>query len=201
MEPHSLSQLVVLVADDNSFVRHMLRASLGGYGLRRLVECRDGFEAIEAAKRFRPHIMLLDVVMPGLDGFEVTRMIRSTTDGSQFTPIILVSAEATREKVMRTTEVGAHEFITKPFSPAAIFDRIDNLVSTPRPFIRTRTYFGPVPHSREMLEKLRAQIRPGTPDGMICVETAAAPAPDTCGFEGACRCRRYVLANRQLTQA
>jgi two-component system, chemotaxis family, chemotaxis protein CheY len=138
------TKLRFLVIDDNTFMRRVLKALLHGFGAREVIEAEDGAIGIEAFSNYSPDVVLLDWEMPMLDGLEVTRMIRSPTSSvNPFAPIIMVSGHAERARIRMARDAGVNEFLVKPVSAKGLHDRIMVVVAYPRPFIRTKTYFGP----------------------------------------------------------
>jgi DNA-binding response OmpR family regulator len=105
----------VLVVDDEPTARSMLRLILvrAGYNVR---EAKDGYEALEAVKLEMPDVMILDIMMPGIDGFAVCEALRNE-DKSADLPIIMLSARADAESINRGLSVGATEYLTKPVTP------------------------------------------------------------------------------------
>jgi len=82
--------------------------------------------------------------MPIFDGIELTRMIRNPDGFSQaYLPIIILSAYSEKHQVISARDAGASDFICKPVSATTLYNRIENIIQHPRPFIRTTTYFGP----------------------------------------------------------
>jgi len=144
MSKVDFSSLRVLVIDDNLHTRRMLRAILHGLGIREIAEAEDGATGLESFQTTTPDIVLLDMAMPILDGIEVTRMIRNVDSSpNPFVPIIMITAHAERKRVLAARDAGINEFLCKPLSAKALNDRIINVVANPRPFVRTKVYFGP----------------------------------------------------------
>ncbi len=138
------SVLRTLIIDDNVHTRRMLRAILHGLGVRDIKEADDGATGLESFQTYSPDIILLDWVMPIFDGIEVTRMVRNVDSSpNPFIPIIMITAHAERHRVVTARDAGITEFLCKPLSAKALHDRIVNIVLNPRPFVRTKTYFGP----------------------------------------------------------
>ena len=102
----------ILIVDDDASARKTLVAMLEGENYE-LELAKNGFEAIQAAERLHPDIILLDVMMPGMDGFEVCRRIRSTPHLAEV-PIIILTALDDRGSLLRGIESGADDFLTKP---------------------------------------------------------------------------------------
>jgi DNA-binding response OmpR family regulator len=103
----------ILVADDDEDILMLVQMILEGEGYEVLV-ARDGEEAVRLAMAHGPDLCLLDVMMPKLDGCEVTRRLREQV-GTKNTPILLLSARTQWESVVKGREAGADEYITKPF--------------------------------------------------------------------------------------
>lgn len=119
----------ILVVDDEPTIRMLVAASLDG-GAYRLLEAGDGYEALELVRREQPDLVLLDIAIPGLDGFEVCRRLK--TDISPHLPVLLLTGFAQQTHRERAREVGADGFVAKPFSPAALVTLIDHtLAGTP----------------------------------------------------------------------
>jgi DNA-binding response OmpR family regulator len=112
----------VLIVDDESINLQILSAYLDNYGLEVLV-ARDGNSGLEKVHYTRPDLILLDVVMPGMDGFEVCRRLKAD-DTVKGIPVIFMTALTNMEDKVRGFELGAVDFITKPFQEQEILARI-----------------------------------------------------------------------------
>jgi DNA-binding response OmpR family regulator len=113
----------ILIADDEATSRHLIQATLGGWGFEVLVAV-DGCEALRVLQGSRgPEIAMLDWMMPGIDGLEVCRRVRATMPNAA-TYIILVTARGGLENVVRGLEAGADDYITKPFDPRELRARL-----------------------------------------------------------------------------
>jgi CheY-like chemotaxis protein len=139
-----ISPLRFLIADDSPHMRRILGSVLHGFGIRTLYEARDGAEAFDLFVRHNPDVVVVDWVMPGMSGVESTRRIR--VPGSKpnpYVPIIMITAYAERARVLQAREAGVTEFLCKPVSAKRLYERILNIVLNPRPFIQTKSFFGP----------------------------------------------------------
>jgi signal transduction histidine kinase len=105
---------VVLVVDDEPSMRLLMRESLELAGFV-VEEAEDGVHALAAFTRLQPDLVLLDVLMPGMDGFAVCSALRSLPEG-EYTPILMVTGVDNVETIHRAYEVGATDFITKPIN-------------------------------------------------------------------------------------
>ena len=112
---------LVLVVDDDDIVRRVVRAMLEADDFQ-VVEARDGTEAIERVAADHPMVVVLDVMMPGLDGIEVCRRVQHGTR------VLMLTARDDAETEAASREAGARGFIAKPFSSVDLLDRIEELV-------------------------------------------------------------------------
>src|SRR5262249_25107870 len=119
-QPATTRELIV-VADDNADMRQYLRHLLGGAYEVHAVS--DGSQALEATRRLRPALLLIDVMMPRLDGFGVLRAIRNDTALAS-TPVILLSARAGEESRLEGLHAGVDDYLVKPFAPRELLARV-----------------------------------------------------------------------------
>ena len=112
--PEESAPLVLLVDDERS-IRTICRVNLEGDGLA-VSEAADGAEALEVVRRARPSVVLLDVMMPGVDGWEVAEQL-AADDETRKIPVIFLSARAAPEDRLRAQELGAVGYVDKPFDP------------------------------------------------------------------------------------
>ena len=92
-----------------------------------VITAKDGFEAIEHTKKHKPDIILLDVMMPGMDGFEVCKKLKEDSEVSHI-PIVMVTALSEKADRLKGLEAGADDFLTKPINDMALFARVKSLV-------------------------------------------------------------------------
>jgi DNA-binding response OmpR family regulator len=119
-------QPVVLCADDDEDILALVafRLERSGYTV---LQARDGEEALALALRERPDLAVLDVMMPKLDGFELTRRLRADEATSRM-PIILLTARAQDADVAQGFDAGADDYIRKPFSPQELRTRVQAML-------------------------------------------------------------------------
>lgn len=101
----------ILIAEDNGEISDMMKSYLQRAG-HEACQAFDGVEALNAVKTEKPDLVLLDIMMPKLDGFTVCQTLRKTTN----IPVIVVSAKASEDDKVRMFDLGADDYITKPFS-------------------------------------------------------------------------------------
>ncbi len=116
----------ILVVDDSETNRDILVTRLGMHGYD-LIQAADGEEAIEVAQKAQPDLILLDVMMPKLDGIEATRRLKAD-QSLPFTPIILVTAKADSKDVVTGLEAGADEYLTKPVDQTSLAARVKSML-------------------------------------------------------------------------
>jgi len=113
----------ILIVDDEAINRTLLTNMLFNAGYKECIEAVDGIEAIKQFKEQEPDLVLLDVVMPGLSGFDVAPKIRQLASGP-YLPILFITALEDKESLVRCLEVGGNDFATKPFDRHILIAKI-----------------------------------------------------------------------------
>ncbi|MBI4869539.1 MAG: hybrid sensor histidine kinase/response regulator [Candidatus Wallbacteria bacterium] len=127
MEVTSSERPLVLVADDEPAVREIARRYLEGWGYQ-VIEAADGIEAIDQAVTRKPHLVLLDVMMPKLTGFDVLPRLRSEPVLA-LVPIVLLTGLAGDDDYVQGVRLGADDYIAKPFDPVLMKARVRSLIA------------------------------------------------------------------------
>ncbi|HZT53908.1 MAG TPA: response regulator [Gaiellaceae bacterium] len=109
---------LVLLVDDEASIRTICRVNLEGEGLR-VVEAVSGAEALVQVRRHRPALVLLDVMMPGVDGWRVAEALARDPE-TRAVPVVFLSARAAAEDRLRAQELGAVGYVVKPFDPLSL---------------------------------------------------------------------------------
>jgi DNA-binding response OmpR family regulator len=112
----------ILVAEDSSTVRRLVAARLTADGYD-VVEAVDGEQALLLARSERPDLIVLDKVMPKLDGFEVVRALRGDP-ATQAVPIVMLTERTSEDDVLGGLDLGVEEYMSKPFSPRELALRV-----------------------------------------------------------------------------
>lgn len=112
----------VLIVDDEEFVRQLIQIKLKFCGIE-TVEAGNGVEAIEKAVSERPDLILLDVMMPKMNGFEACQRLKANQETSHI-PIVMLTARGDPSAKERGENAGALEYLTKPFSPQKLAERV-----------------------------------------------------------------------------
>ncbi len=109
----------ILIVDDNEDIREVLGTYVAKEGFEPVV-AKDGFEALDLFKKANPAVVLLDVMMPGMDGYKVCEKIREQSD----VPIILVTAKGDDYDRVMGLDIGADDYIVKPFNGDEVMARV-----------------------------------------------------------------------------
>jgi DNA-binding response OmpR family regulator len=120
-------QAVVLVADDDPDILQLVTFRLEGAGYE-VVQAADGEEALRLAQELKPDLAVLDVTMPKLTGYDVTRQLRED-DATRDIPVILLTARVQEADVEQGLEAGADDYLTKPFSPQELRERVEAILA------------------------------------------------------------------------
>jgi two-component system, chemotaxis family, chemotaxis protein CheY len=140
----NFNRLRFVVIDDNARMRRIMRTLLHGFGTREVFEAEDGAAGLEAFTHYLPDIVITDWALSIFDGLELTQMIRQPgANANPYVPIIMLTGHSEKKRVVVARDAGATEFLAKPISAKALYERILNIVANPRPFVKTKNYFGP----------------------------------------------------------
>ena len=123
MEPKK----TILIVEDDKFLRELISRKLSGEGFDAL-EAVDGEEGIKKIKEEKPDLVLLDLILPGIDGFEVLARLREDPEISSI-PVIILSNLGQREEVEKGLKLGAIDYLIKAhFTPGEIIEKIKNVL-------------------------------------------------------------------------
>jgi CheY-like chemotaxis protein len=121
----------ILIVDDQLEVRELVQVTLeiGDY---QILTAENGREAVEMAQREHPDIILLDIMMPGsdIDGLEACRQLKSDASTNNIT-IVMLSAKGQEDDIEIGRAAGADDYFTKPFSPIALIEKVEEVMSRP----------------------------------------------------------------------
>ena len=141
-----IQTLAVLVVDDNQYMRKMIRNLLVNCGIKDIYEANDGIAALDAIRSIAPDVVILDWEMPLLSGAELVRIVRSPgVFPMPDVPIIMLSGHGERWRVVEAVRLGVNEYLTKPVSAKALYDRFVSIITQPRPSVQLGDYYGPEP--------------------------------------------------------
>ena len=123
--------MTILVVDDDPVIQKLLSVNFEMEGYR-VVTAGDGEEGLQKVANDRPDIILLDVMMPRMDGVEVVRRLKGD-DATAAIPVILLSAKAQANDISGGLDAGADDYITKPFDPLELLDKVAALLGPAAP--------------------------------------------------------------------
>lgn len=190
MTDYDITRLQILLVDDNHHILSLFRNILTTFGCRDVITATDGAKGFKMLESFRADIALIDWEMEGMNGLEMTKAIRTSSDSpNPQLPIIMVSAYSEVERVERARDAGVNEFLAKPVSANSIYTRIKMLIDRPRPFVKSDDFMGPDrrrnahggyggPERRGARPKKKKAKEPEQPKAADPTDGDDAPAPD-----------------------
>jgi len=146
------SEGIILIVDDNEMNRDMLCRRLERYGYV-TIEAETGAEGLEFARKRKPDLVLMDVVMPGVNGYEILKQFKADASLTHI-PVIMLSALDEMEVTIRCIEIGAEDYIPKPFNPVLLKARIEASVIKKRLRDQEKGLLELMRAERERLEQL-----------------------------------------------
>jgi len=116
----------ILVVDDTPMIRNIIKDILMKLGYNNVKDAENGIHALQRLREEKFDLVFLDWNMPGMQGIDVLRELRKS-DTYKNTPVIMVTAEAEKEKVIAAINEGVSDYIVKPFKPTTLKDKIENV--------------------------------------------------------------------------
>ncbi len=138
-----LKPISFLVVDDRGYMRRVIKGILETLGCKRIDEAKDGREALSVMKSWAPDIVISEWLLEPMSGVEMLKAVRADKSNIRFTPIIMITSETRREKVVLARNAGVTEYVAKPFNAKSLILRIKEVIERPRPFVDVGGYFGP----------------------------------------------------------
>jgi CheY-like chemotaxis protein len=144
MSGYRFDRLKILVVDDNVHMRKLVTTILHAFGVVQIYEADSGQRAWTILCEANPDVIVLDWVMDGMSGLELTQMIRTNpATPNPFVPVIMLTGHTSIDHVRQARDGGINEFIAKPVSVKTMMSRLVAAIEHPRPYVRTSGYFGP----------------------------------------------------------
>lgn len=127
MTESAIKQATILVVDDVRIIRRLVKVNLEleGYGV---IEAENGEEALKKIQEEKPDLILLDVIMPFVDGFQVLQRLRDNGDTKDI-PVIMLTSCSEEVDQIKSWEMGISDYVTKPFNPTALVDVINRVLT------------------------------------------------------------------------
>ena len=138
-----LKPISFLIADDRAYMRRVIKNILETLGCKRIDEAHHGGEALAIMRSWAPDIVITEWLLTPMSGLELLKTVRADKSNLKFTPIIMITSETRREKVILARNSGVSEYVAKPFNAKSLILRIREVIERPRPFVDVGIYFGP----------------------------------------------------------
>jgi CheY-like chemotaxis protein len=119
---------LILVAEDERDIRELIVITLRTNGLTNIIQASNGIDAVAEAKAHLPVLILMDVRMPQMTGYEACEKLKEDPDTSKI-PVVFLSAKGQDMEIKRGIELGAEEYILKPFSPDELYQRVVSILN------------------------------------------------------------------------
>jgi diguanylate cyclase (GGDEF)-like protein len=159
-ELRTLVNACIMMVDDEPIMIEVVKSFLEDAGYRELVSVTDSREAIASMHRHRPDLLLLDLMMPGLTGFEILQLVRSDSQLRE-TPVIVLTSASDSDTKLRVLELGATDFLEKPVDPSELKLRVRNTLAF-KAYRDRLAYFDPLtalPNRTLFMSQLAGAIR------------------------------------------
>jgi two-component system chemotaxis response regulator CheY len=141
---YQFDRLKVLVVDDNIHMRKLVTTVLQDFGVVQIYEADSGERACAMLREINPDICVVDWIMEGMSGLEFTTKVRTDPQApNPFVPVIMLTGHTHLDRVLQARDAGVNEFIAKPVSVKTMMQRLVAVIESPRPYVRTKGYFGP----------------------------------------------------------
>jgi diguanylate cyclase (GGDEF)-like protein len=157
----------ILIAEDEPNLREILHIQLERSGFE-VLEARDGVEALDLAERTRPDVILLDVMMPRMDGYETLRRLRSSY-ATRYIPIIMLTAKKEKEDVLTGFREGANDYLVKPYDRDELLLRVNNQLQWSRQQREANPLTG-LPGNLSINEETERRLESGEPFALLQVD-------------------------------
>lgn len=153
MSGYRFDRLKILVVDDNAHMRKLVVTILQAFGVIQIYEAESGERAWTILRESNPDVLVLDWMMEGMSGIDLVKMIRTDPQTpNPFVPVIMLTGHTHIDRVRQARDAGINEFIAKPVSVKTMMSRLLSVIENPRPFVRTKGYFGPCRRRRGDIE-------------------------------------------------
>jgi CheY-like chemotaxis protein len=151
MDRSALRDTSVLVIDDHRPMRQIHRSLLRAFGFGQVIEAASVDEALRTLQRDTPELVICDQRMPGASGLDFVRALRRMPNLQLATlPVIMVTAEVSRQRLFEARDAGVNELCTKPISLKVMWERLAAVANAQRGFVRSEGYVGPCRRRRSV---------------------------------------------------
>ena len=158
-QPAGLNDVTIMMVDDEPMMTDVIQTYLEEAGYRRFVSINDPLLALQTARKHRPGLLLLDLMMPGLSGFDILAQLRSD-EQLRYIPVIILTAASNTTTKLKALELGATEFLAKPVDPSELILRVRNTLvfKVYQDRLANQDLLTGLPNQRVFAEQLRAML-------------------------------------------
>ena len=175
MKTYDFSEICVLIIEDNTFMRQLLRKMVQGFGVRQVLEASDGSDGLGVMSREQVDVVVTDWLMDPLDGCDLIRTVRTAPDSPNAqVPIIMITGHTEPWRVRFARDAGATEILAKPVSGQTLMQRMVHVIEKPRKTIETFAYTGP-DRRRRRSQEYTGEERRGRNNPATAQSAPAAP--------------------------
>ena len=154
---YDFSLLTVMLVEDNAHMRKLVREILSGFNIRNVRSFATAEESIKGMTIDSFDLAFIDLHLEEASGIDLTRWIRNSKHSAdRFLPIIMITGHSERNRVEQARDSGINEFLVKPISAQAIYDKLSQTIENPRSYINLDGYFGPDRRRRHNPEQAKA---------------------------------------------
>jgi two-component system chemotaxis response regulator CheY len=172
---NDLSDLVVMIVDDNG---RLLRSILEALSVSQVHEASNGVAALNDNKLMMPDVIITDMMMGPVNGLEFTRMLRDDLiHPANRVPVLLITGYSEKQHVEAARDAGVMELLAKPVTVKGVGARLNSLLASPRPFVRTQTFTGPDRRRREVPVEDDMRAPDASSQTVMPLPRLAAPVP------------------------
>ncbi len=125
----------ILLVDDSKIILQILRSHLADWGITQVSQATNGYEALSALEEERFDLVLLDWVMPKMNGMQVLRLLRTKEGINREVTVIMVTAEAHKENIVLALKEGINDYVVKPFNPEMLKVKVESALAKLKPRI------------------------------------------------------------------
>ena len=142
--PYQFKNITVLIVESSKPMFDLTKAVLQTFGVNQIYSAFGYDEGFARMCRLNPDLVIIDWLDEPNNGMELTKKIRRSAESpNPFVPIILMTGYSQKRRVIAARDAGITEFLVKPFTANALYQRIEQLIEAPRDFVRADSYFGP----------------------------------------------------------
>lgn len=174
---YRLDRMSVMVVDDNRHMLTLMTEMLRGLNIRSVQAMTNAADAFKEMQITAVDLVICDQVMEPIGGIEFTKLLRTSKDSpDRFVPVIIVTGNTDVTTVEEARDAGVTEFMAKPIAARGLYARILQIINNPRPFVKTKTFFGPDRRRRPDPNYKGPERRKAAPDEQDAKDVEMMPA-------------------------